>query len=224
MPADATERMLEDNLEPISTLAKGRYRSGFLVALERALSVRTADRPQSIAEWREDLFQVGPKLVATQDQRSSPSSSARAAHVAGQVSATATSPRPLSQAGQPGELSRERPKSSILSERPDLSWLDEVEQPAEPAKPQSMMDNPSVLKGTYGALGIIGGAVVGALASIVLAGVFSTGCSSDSCIFMFAPACGAIGALIGGAIGVQLARARMRGEGPADFGPLDGSS
>ena len=216
MPTDATERMLDDDLALLAKTVKGGYRPSFLAAIDRALRVRTADRPQSVEAWRDELFAAEPT-----PRTGLPSPGAARGELAAiPQSRAAPASRPVSRV----QTGAERPQSSLQSERPDLSWIDEVEHTEEAAKPQSMMETPGVLQGFYGVVGLVCGAVVGALASIVLVSVMASGCSSDACAFMFAPICSAVGGLAGLAIGVQLARAKLRGEGPVDFGPLDGRS
>ena len=51
-PAPAVARTIADPLVPFHQAGSGRYRSEFLSALDRALAVKPADRPQSVAEFR----------------------------------------------------------------------------------------------------------------------------------------------------------------------------
>jgi len=46
-PMPAQQRMPHDGLEPLSKVAAGRYSVGFLAALDRAMAVQPADRPQT---------------------------------------------------------------------------------------------------------------------------------------------------------------------------------
>jgi len=56
-PAEATIRMLDDPVKPAAEAAAGRgYRPGFLAAIDRAMALRPADRPQSISALRAVLF------------------------------------------------------------------------------------------------------------------------------------------------------------------------
>lgn len=52
VPNDATDRTMEDRLEPTGRAARGRYSRSLSDAVDWALRMRTADRPQSIEEWR----------------------------------------------------------------------------------------------------------------------------------------------------------------------------
>lgn len=55
-PMEATERMLDDQMVPASAVGRGAYRPEFLAAVDGALRVRPRERPQTIAEWRRQLF------------------------------------------------------------------------------------------------------------------------------------------------------------------------
>ncbi|MDR7268687.1 serine/threonine protein kinase [Pelomonas saccharophila] len=48
----SVERLLNDQLQPLSTVAAGRCGNAFLSAIDRALAIHPKDRPQSIAEFR----------------------------------------------------------------------------------------------------------------------------------------------------------------------------
>ena len=52
-PPSAPDRMLEDSLVPVATKVGGEYPLSILKAIDAGLAVRPAQRPQSIAEWRE---------------------------------------------------------------------------------------------------------------------------------------------------------------------------
>ena len=55
VPDDATDRMREDPLVPVSQRCVGQVRGAFLSAIDVALSVDAGDRPQSVGAWREAL-------------------------------------------------------------------------------------------------------------------------------------------------------------------------
>lgn len=55
VPEDATSRVLDDELTPAARAAKGAYGKPLLEAVDWALRVHAAERPQSIAQWREAL-------------------------------------------------------------------------------------------------------------------------------------------------------------------------
>jgi serine/threonine protein kinase len=57
VPTEATARMLEDGLMPAIEGARGGYRPEFLSAVDAAMQLHPRDRPQTVAEWREMLFQ-----------------------------------------------------------------------------------------------------------------------------------------------------------------------
>ena len=58
VPEDATDRMRNDPLVPVSQRCAGRVSGAFLSAIDLALSVDEGDRPQSIAAWRA-VLEVG---------------------------------------------------------------------------------------------------------------------------------------------------------------------
>ncbi len=51
-PMSSVERLMDDRLEPLATLAAGRYGPAFLGAVDAALAVRPQDRPQTEAQFR----------------------------------------------------------------------------------------------------------------------------------------------------------------------------
>lgn len=58
-PTEATSRQLSDDLKSASEVASGKYRAGFLKAIDAALKLPPQSRPQTIAEWRQML--LGPQ-------------------------------------------------------------------------------------------------------------------------------------------------------------------
>ena len=57
-PPDATSRVIADRALPSRDVAHSSYRADFLLAIDQALKVNPADRPQSIPEWRKMLLGV----------------------------------------------------------------------------------------------------------------------------------------------------------------------
>ncbi|MYF72723.1 MAG: protein kinase [Gemmatimonadetes bacterium] len=55
VPYDATDRMRDDPLIPVSERCAGQVSAEFLSAIDWALAVDEGDRPQSITEWRAKL-------------------------------------------------------------------------------------------------------------------------------------------------------------------------
>ncbi len=55
VPEDATDRMRDDPLIPVSERCAGQVSAEFLSAIDWALAVDEGDRPQGIAEWRSRL-------------------------------------------------------------------------------------------------------------------------------------------------------------------------
>ena len=60
-PPDAPSRMVNDEYVPARAGALSSYRSGFLAAIDKALRLEVGERPQSIAQWREQLLAPDPK-------------------------------------------------------------------------------------------------------------------------------------------------------------------
>ena len=62
VPEDATDRVRNDPLIPVSERCVGQARAEFLSAIDWALAVDEGDRPQGIAEWRTKLEDVQKML------------------------------------------------------------------------------------------------------------------------------------------------------------------
>ena len=60
-PQDAPDRMLEDTLEPIADLLKGKFDPNLLTALDKSLAIRPDARPQTIEDLR-NLIKKKPQL------------------------------------------------------------------------------------------------------------------------------------------------------------------
>ena len=232
LPPDATERLARDDLLPLARLARAPYRPGFLEAIDRGLRMKADERPQTIVEWRELLFRPEPlRQPARTSEPRGTDAAARSgagqgrsqAHVstrqsvaarstaaprsvradaAAVAAAGASDPRPL------GTSQRLRTGGSSIpkSERPDLSWLDEADDAllqAEQAEPPPQHTGQTI---TYAILGLLGGAILGGMCSIVLASAISTECFADKCILRYLAGCAAVGAVAGIFVGLRLAR------------------
>ena len=55
-PVPSVERIMADRMRPLSEIAAGRFRAGFLAAVDRALALRPEHRPQNVAEFRRLLL------------------------------------------------------------------------------------------------------------------------------------------------------------------------
>ena len=55
VPEEAPERMEDDTLRPVASVAAHRVNSGFAAAIGAALALRGKDRPQTLADWRSRL-------------------------------------------------------------------------------------------------------------------------------------------------------------------------
>lgn len=66
-PPPSVGRMMQDNYEPLATIAAGRYDAAFLQGIDRCLAVKAEERPQSIAAMRElvGFSNASPLFAAT---------------------------------------------------------------------------------------------------------------------------------------------------------------
>ena len=81
-PPVPDRRVLRDELVPAAEAAKGKYRPGFLAAIDAGLRFRPDERPQRIASWQSDLLGTEPPKPAarkTEPQKAETSSAATAA-------------------------------------------------------------------------------------------------------------------------------------------------
>lgn len=82
LPPEATERALDDTCPPAVEMGSGRYRQGFLEALDWGLRPLPKHRPRSIEKFRESLFSeselkplsASPDQLAVDPQKFSPNS------------------------------------------------------------------------------------------------------------------------------------------------------
>ena len=78
VPEDATDRVRNDPLIPVAERCAGQADAGFLAAIDWALKVDEADRPQSVAGWRtalsgetRDNMAVSPLVAKPREERTS---------------------------------------------------------------------------------------------------------------------------------------------------------
>ncbi|MFA5951928.1 MAG: protein kinase [Hyphomicrobium sp.] len=69
-PPEATSRQLADDMKPAVVAAKGHYRESFLAAIDAALRLQPALRPQSISDWSGQLLK-GSTGTPANDQATS---------------------------------------------------------------------------------------------------------------------------------------------------------
>ncbi len=76
VPDDATERVIQDPLIPVSERCAGQASAGFLSAIDKALQMDKAARPQSVASWRPALagetsgsVNIPPPVTASAQER-----------------------------------------------------------------------------------------------------------------------------------------------------------
>ena len=92
IPEEATLRVSDDRTPPAAEIAKGKYRPGFLAAIDACLKVKYAERPQSVAQLRPMLFaaapppKAAPKSKPKSQPKSQPRVEAPAAGMAGRWS------------------------------------------------------------------------------------------------------------------------------------------
>ena len=273
LPPDATERIVRDDLQPLARLARAAYRPGFLDAIDRGLRMKVEERPQTIVEWREQLFQPEPlrqparqpgerssgsdpngaqssaeadRRQAQLSSRAAPGARPAGASVVPQSAAQqAAASRPVALQGRsrpastrdipaalgasqrPGPApvgvagsSRRLTSGSSIpkSERPDLSWLDEANEKsleAEDAPPPTANTGQAI---TYAILGLLGGAVLGGMISIVLASIISTECFADQCILRYLAGCASVGAVVGIFVGLRMAKQVAAADAPPPLG------
>jgi serine/threonine protein kinase/peptidoglycan hydrolase-like protein with peptidoglycan-binding domain len=89
-PPSAVDRLLVDNLQPLTRLAPPGFDPNLLVGLDAALAVRAEQRPQSIADWRRLLR---PEQAAAQATIAMPPASAATVAMP-PLSAASPSPTP----------------------------------------------------------------------------------------------------------------------------------
>ena len=104
------------------------------------------------------------------------------------------------------------------SERPDLSWLDEADDKSLAAEDRPPPRGNTGQAITYAILGLLGGAALGGLLSIVLASIVSTECFADHCILRYLAGSAAVGAVIGIFVGLKLAKQADGPEAPPSVG------
>ena len=64
-PPPAVSRVIEDSCPTLATVAAGRYSQALLCGIDRCLAVKSADRPQSVAELRALIAQPPASAPAT---------------------------------------------------------------------------------------------------------------------------------------------------------------
>ena len=69
-PVDAPHRIVEDNLVPARRIVSELYAAHFLDAIDHALRLSIADRPQTIGEWRSHMLSTSQRPVLPQGNAS----------------------------------------------------------------------------------------------------------------------------------------------------------
>ena len=95
VPDDATDRLRDDPLVPVSQRCAGRVSGAFLSAIDGALSVDEGDRPQSIGAWREVMEgKAGEAQERARDSEEAPKDAAGDATIVGRVEPAAPPSEP----------------------------------------------------------------------------------------------------------------------------------
>ena len=173
----ADKRVLRDELVPAAQAARGNLRAGFLLGIDRGLMFRPDDRPQRIATWLEDLLRTeGPGA-------------------------------PVRKQEAPADAGKGTP---VPIQARHVSTYPEDADGADPAKVtsagQALMDNPAFRTLALGLLGSLGGAIAGALASVMVASIIWSQCFGDSCVMPILPYMTAAGAVVGLFLGARYGR------------------
>ncbi|HWE19926.1 MAG TPA: serine/threonine-protein kinase [Hyphomicrobiaceae bacterium] len=77
-PPEATERLLNDTMVPLSSQELPGFRSTFLAAVDWALTVQPRSRPQSVAEWQPRLLAGSEAAALTWQARPFPGAAGNA--------------------------------------------------------------------------------------------------------------------------------------------------
>ena len=185
-PPEATDRLLNDDLPPLTHLIGQGYRPEFLAAIIQGLRIKTGERPQTVADWRQRLMSAGGPLAAMPITKlRSPSPRTQRPQI---PLATQTAAEWAATGGTTGL----RPSGPT-----DLGWLEQDPEDPQPPPPVAMMDHPTLRGAYFGIFGTIAGAAAGGLFSIVLSSIFSSGCFADSCLWAYFRSCTVLGAILG---------------------------
>ena len=119
VPEDAPARAVADDMRPAVEAGKGSHERSVLLGIDRALSLRVADRPQSVAAWRSMLTPTGtPPEQGAQPRARGARAFARAA---GPPPATGGPARPRGRT--PGRRRWIAPALAVLT-MVVLTWID----------------------------------------------------------------------------------------------------
>lgn len=154
-PFEATERMLDDRIGLAADVAAGRYRQGFLQAIDAAMALRPKERPQSIADWRPMLTDG---LVAPASPQSWPHLDQHAGGGASETVIAGPSSRPRNsqpRQGVPASQPRSAPSSPAARSAPSVSRGDGL---AGSSAPSGSYSPPPARNNT--AIGLVAGALL----------------------------------------------------------------
>lgn len=203
-PPEATDRLVKDDTLSLSHLASHGYRASFLAAIAQGLRIKTAERPQTVDDWRRQLLAPATPVTPVTTTRSA----VRPTHPS---TRTQRPQIPLS-TQTAAQWAASAPKSQLKS-RPgghnDLSWLEQEDETKPPEEPVAVMDHPAMRGAYFGIGGTVLGAGAGALFSIVLASIFSSSCFADSCLWSYLRTCAVVGAIVGMFVGAYIGKKGM---------------
>ena len=141
VPDDATDRMRNDPLVPVSQRCAGRASGAFLSAIDVALSVDEGDRPPSVGVWREAL---GASVSAPARRQ------AQGASRRDQATQRLPLPVPAARAGQAEEV-----VDAVASAQQDTAADAPVVRRSEPNAPPSKSPNQPLFKWLVVVLGVV---------------------------------------------------------------------
>ena len=192
-PPVADQRVLRDELAPTAQSARGKFRPGFLAGIDAGLSFRPDDRPQQVGGWQDELLVLDAAKPGARKQDGGKAEPAAAATTGGSASGSA-----------PVEAGRRRFSYPEDTQNPD--------EAAQAATAEQLMDNPAFRSMFFGGLGALGGALAGALSSVVVASIVWSSCVTDSCVMPVLPFTAAAGTLVGLYFGMQYGRTSARNQ------------
>jgi WD40 repeat protein len=140
-PPDSPSRVVKDSLVPAHEAALSSYRASFLAAIDRALALDPARRPQSIVAWRGDLLAPEPSpgwFRKATGRRAEPAAAAPAAVAEAQG---AVPPPPDAPGGQGGLLDFIDGLRRKAEPQPSLAEISKLPEP--PAEPLPLPPEPA---------------------------------------------------------------------------------
>jgi serine/threonine protein kinase len=219
-PPNAMERMAGKDVAPAAEATSGRYRTDFLKAIDAGLQLRPAERPQTVAVWREQLLQTRTSRLTAAKPAPPAARAAQAAAPQAKESDSAvrtrstgtpraaprqreTPPVPAQATASAGQPVAPPERASALAG--DVMRQDDLRNEPE-ERPETLMENLGFRAVFFAVVGLAGGALSGALASVLVASLVWPECYGDNCIRPILPVMCGVGALLGAWVGARYAR------------------